>query len=190
MPQGDPEERPARVGVRVRRPLAGQVRQEDQPFRAGRDVPRALGHQVVRVVADRPGDDAFRLEERVRAASAATAARRQDDAHGVPLAGHGMAERVDAQLRVGRGRVRVGEDDAAGADCAGHDAGLDDAAADRPRRLVPAPARHRRPHGKPCQRRRFGMNMARDLDAFRALGHERARDAPPPPTLPATTAGS
>ena len=88
-----------------------------------------------------------------------------------------MAEGVYAQARISRGRVRIGEYDAAGPDRAGHDAGLDDAAAYRPRGLVPATARDGRPHGKPRQGSRLGVNVARNLDAFGAFGHEGARDA-------------
>ena len=89
-----PGERAARVGVGVRRALAGQVGQEGQALDAGRPR-RGLGGQRVEVVAGR--DDVAQPAQRAR--------RRQHHAHRVPGAGHGVAERVHAGLRVGAVRV-------------------------------------------------------------------------------------
>ena len=65
-------------------------------------------------------------------------------AHHVPLAGHGVAEGVDAAARVELGRFGVSKDHAGSAEGGGGEAGLDNAVADGAGRLVAAAADHRR----------------------------------------------
>jgi hypothetical protein len=134
--QRQPDERAARVWVQVRRALAAQVRQEQQPLGAGRDRV-GLGDQRVEVRAGQVAPPAQR------------AARRQRDGHQVERVRHGVAEGVDAARRVGRERVAVREEHAAGADRGGHRAFAHDADADRRGGVVAAARGHRQPVREP-----------------------------------------
>ena len=58
-PQGDSEEHAARVGIRIRRALAGEIRQEDQPLAARRGLRGLLAHNVVRVASHRLRNSGF-----------------------------------------------------------------------------------------------------------------------------------
>ena len=100
MPEREPDERAARVRVGVRRPLALQVRREQQPLGAGRP---ALGLGVELAVRRAPSDAA---EPRERAGG------REHHAHRVPRVRDGVAEDVHAPLGVGRVAGEHREDDA------------------------------------------------------------------------------
>ena len=94
VPKREPGESSARVRVRMRRPLAREIREERQPLGARRPLLRR-GRQLV-VPASRP--------ERVTQ-PAQRAGRGEHDSHCVPATRNGMAESMHSCLRV-RGERR------------------------------------------------------------------------------------
>ena len=89
MGEGQADERPTRLRVRVRRALTGEVRQEEQPVAAGRDR-RGRAGQLVEGDAGREG-----VPEPAQAAR-----RREHHGHQVPAPRDGVAERVHAAVRL------------------------------------------------------------------------------------------
>ena len=120
-------------GIQMRRSLSHQIRQPEQPLRAQRRA-CGLGHQ--RVVLDTGS------QVRAKPLQAEPGALR--DTHDVPLARHGVAERMDAAGRVISWRVLMRKDHAGSPQRAGSDAGFDNAIAHRASRLIAAPTHHRR----------------------------------------------
>ena len=121
----EPDESAARVGIRVRRPLAREIRREQQPL-ASRRPRRRLGDERLERLAGRDGV----------AQPAQRARRGQHHAHRVPRAGNRVAEDVHARLGVGLVPLEHAEDDARRAEDDGHRAGPGHADAERPGRLV------------------------------------------------------
>ena len=137
MPQLEPDEGGPRIGVGVRRALAGEVGQEHQALDAG--LPGfGLGRKR-RVVEPGPG----RISQ-----PAERAGRGEHDAHRVPGPGHCVAKRVHARLRIRLERGQRGEDDSRGADLHRQRAGPVDAGSDRSRRLIPCSGRDRNSSGR------------------------------------------
>jgi hypothetical protein len=102
---GEPDERAARERIGVGRPLAGQIRQEQEPAASRRDRGRLVDELTERDAGS----------ERV-AEPAQAAGRRQHHAHDVPAPRHGMAERVQAALGLDARPIGRGEHDAGGAE--------------------------------------------------------------------------
>ena len=109
MGEGQADERAPRERVRVRAPLAGQVRQEQEPV-AARRGPRRRADEVVEGT---PGAMASRNQRRLPAAESITDIRCQRP-------GHGVAEGVHPAARLEERPVGRREDDARGAERQGH----------------------------------------------------------------------
>ena len=141
------DEAAAGVRVGVRRPLAGKIGQEEQAVAAGGHGCGLGGEQFV-------GVDLFllRLGHDRGAQGVAEplqrSASRKVHAHHVPLAADGVAEGVDAALRVDLHFVAVDEDHAGGAQRGGEYARGDDAVAHGAGRAVARPADHEAIGGK------------------------------------------
>ena len=102
------------------------------PARYGaKRTPSDAGRVLSGFRVERPVVDADEVAE-----PAERAGGREHHAHRVPGPGHRVAEDVRARQRIGRERVERGEDDAGRAEHDGERAGLDDADAERGRRLV------------------------------------------------------
>ncbi len=125
----------ARVRVGVRRPLAGQVREEVEAVAAGRDLGRP-GHQVLEGAAGGEGV----------AQPAQAPGRRQHHPHHVPAVGHGVTEGVHPARRLDGGAVGGGEHHSRGAERQRHHPGPHRPHADGVGGLV-APSRHHRGPG-------------------------------------------
>ena len=132
--QLEPHERAAGVGIGVRRPLAGEVRQEQQPFRI-RWPCRGLGDE---------GIERHVLGEGV-VEPLEGAGGREHHAHRLPRVRTRVAEGVDTRL----GIVRVGrkrrEHDSRGPEHDGERPGARGTDADCRRRLISPTRRDRRP---------------------------------------------
>ena len=98
MGQRQADETAAGVGIGVRRPLAGEVGQEEQALAAGRHGFGLFRQQVVDFCLSPLGLGHVGLAQRV-AEPLQRAAGRKVHAHHVPLAAHRVAEGVDAALR-------------------------------------------------------------------------------------------
>ena len=123
--QREADEGSPRIGIGVRRPLAGQVGQEHEAFRARLPALR-LGEQPVEGLSG--CERVPKPAERSR--------RREHDPHRVPHAGDGVAEDVRAGLGVEGGLRERGEDDAGRPQDDRRRSGLVHADADRPGGLV------------------------------------------------------
>ena len=122
--------------IEMRRALAAEVRQEDQPFGAGRNRFRQVGEIVVPEMLT--GHGTQRVAE-----PAERSASRECDRHQVVTTGHTVAEGVQPPMRIKRNLVGMGEDNAAGADAAADDAGLHDTCADCCRCIIAAAGNNR-----------------------------------------------
>ena len=170
-------ERAARVGVGVRRALAGEVGQEREPLGARAPSAAAAATSVVEAA---PGAAVSRSHgQRARGG--------EHHAHRVPAARDGVAERVDARALGRRANARQrGEDDARGARARPRAA----PAGRRPRRARRRPGRPRPPRpGSPSR------GLARDLGrleqrAAATRGRARARRAPRRSSAGAATSSS
>ena len=131
MSEGQSLEHGPRVRVRMRRALALEVRQERQPLGARRPA-RRLGDELVVRLADHVAQPPQR------------AGRGEHHAHRLPRVRDGVAEDVDARLRIGAEAVERGEDDARRAEHDRDRPGPDDADAERARLLVAGAADRRR----------------------------------------------
>ena len=109
------DEAAAGVGIGVRRPLAGEIGQEEQPLAAGRHRLGLFGQQVVDFAFGPLGRGRVGLAQLV-AEPLQRAAGREVHAHHVPLAVDGVAEGVDAAQRIDLHLVAVDEHHAGGAD--------------------------------------------------------------------------
>ena len=125
MPELEVDERSARIRVGVRRSLAAEVRLEEHSVGAGRHGGCLAVEFLVR---------GTRRER--SAVPAERAGRGEHHPHRVPRAGNGVAEDVDARLRVGLVARKDGEDDAGGAEDDRDRAGPVDPDAERRGRLV------------------------------------------------------
>ena len=167
--QADPASSGEWVGVRC--PFAGDVRKEIQTVRPCRRFGRLGGDQVVGISLATPGFGHLGLAQRV-AVPLQAAARGQDHAHDVPLAGYRRAEGVHPAKRIGLNLVGVSKDDAAGSDAGAQDTAADDAVADRPGGIVATSADDGDAHLQAKQSRPGRMQQAGHLRRLVASGHQ------------------
>ena len=134
--RGKPDERRTGLGVEVWRAFAHQVRRPERAFRARRHARRFFCQPLIRIAsivlagAEAIAEPAERL------------AGRQSHTHHVPAARDGVAEGVEAPLRVERGPVGCGEDDTRGADGGADESRLDDTHPHRAGGLIAAACDH------------------------------------------------
>ena len=165
------DETAACVGVGVRGPLAGKVRQKEQPLAADRCFFRFLGQQVVDFSLGAFCRRLVRLAECV-AEPLQRSAGREVHAHHVPAAADGVAEGMYAPQRVDLHLVAVDEHHAGGADRGGEDSAGDDAVSDRSGGAVARPGDHHAIGGQPKQLRRLRGELAGDVLRFTTLGQQ------------------
>ena len=135
-----PRERAPRIRIGVRRSLAGEVGSEEKTLGARRPRGR-VGEQLLVAGAEHVAQPAER------------AGRREHHAHRVPGVRDGVAERVQARLRVGGVRGQRREHDPGGAEHDGQASGTVDS--DPERRRPPGRRRRRSPctRARPAARR-------------------------------------
>ncbi len=105
MSQTEPDPRPACIRIGMRRPLAGQVRQEEQPL-ASRGA--CLACAVMTSYGSWPATSPRPTRSgRVDCGTTASCRLREDTAHHMPLATHCMTEGVHASFGIDLDLVAV-----------------------------------------------------------------------------------
>ena len=132
-----------RLGIRMGRALARQIRKEEQPLAAGGRLGSCAGQQIIGVLPAACRRRAFRLPQAV-AQPAEGAARGKHDPHQMPPSGDSMAEGVQTALCFGSKPVRMGEYHTRGSRRDGDDSRLNHPAADSLGSLIPPAADYRR----------------------------------------------
>lgn len=159
-------EGPPRAWIGVRRSLAGQVGQENQPLAARRYTGR-LAHQLV-----------VALTRRKRIAiPAQAAARREHHAHQVPSPWHGVTESVQPPTWLNPVAVGVGKYHPRCADRHRNDPLAHNARAHRLGRLVACPGHHWRARQQAGGRRARRVDLRAHHRRLAHLGEPGARNA-------------
>ena len=173
--RGQPKPHPASLRVQMRRALAHQIGKKQQAVAAGRSLFCLLDDHVVGIGTGLARVPGLRLPE-VLAEPAQRQAGTLRDAHHVPFAGDGMAEGVNAPLRVELGRRRVCEDDARGAKRCRGQSRQHNPVAYSAGRLIASPRDHRCAGCESGHERRLTADLPGDLRRLMQPRHQRLID--------------